>query len=145
MRFLAAAFLCSSLCGRALPPASAPGRVDSLVTQENLAKTSCGRGWARAVRPPGRYTNRLKIASMAELGLPGKPRAYEEDHRVPIEVGGDPRDPKNLWPQPWPEARLKDRLENAVRKDVCAGKLTLRQGQSIFLGDFWVEYDRRFE
>jgi len=43
-------------------------------------------------------------------------RDYEEDHLVPLEVGGNPHDPRNLWPEPlhgpW-NARMKDRLENA--------------------------------
>ncbi len=128
-----------------LPPASAPGRVDSLVTQENIKRTICRDHYTDSKRPPKYYTNKLKARDMRLLHLRGKMTDYEEDHRVPIEVGGDPRDPGNLWAQKWPEAKLKDRLETAVKKDVCAGTLTLKQGQAIFLGDFWKEYDRRFK
>ncbi len=28
------------------------------------------------------------------------PAHYQEDHLVPLELGGAPRDPRNLWPQP---------------------------------------------
>jgi hypothetical protein len=27
-------------------------------------------------------------------------RDYKEDHLVPLELGGDPSDPRNLWPKP---------------------------------------------
>jgi hypothetical protein len=49
----------------------------------------------------GQFTNKLKIQKMQELGLPGKPSDYEEDHFRPLELGGAPRDPlDNLDPPP---------------------------------------------
>jgi hypothetical protein len=41
-------------------------------------------------------------------------REYELDHLIPLELGGDPLDPQNLWLQPWRgecNAKQKDRLE----------------------------------
>jgi len=29
------------------------------------------------------------------------PACYEEDHLISLENGGDPKDPKNLWPEPY--------------------------------------------
>ena len=61
--------------------------------------------------------------------------SYEEDHLLPLELGGAPRDPKNLWPEPHTgsqNAYSKDGVENAVKKAVCAGRATLR-GQ----GGWW--------
>lgn len=58
---------------------------------------------------------------------------YELDHKVPLEVGGHPDSPNNLWLEPVAEARIKDRLENSVKRDVCAGRLPLRQGQRKFI------------
>src|SRR5216683_2609243 len=29
------------------------------------------------------------------------PAHYEEDHLVSLELGGHPRDPRNLWPERW--------------------------------------------
>ena len=127
------------------PPVCSPGAVNPEVTQANIHETICDSGWTKTVRPPARFTNKLKRQQMKELNITGSLRDYEEDHRVPLEVGGAPQDPKNLWPQPWPEARKKDRLETAIKKDVCLGALTLKEGQAIFLGDFWSEYERRFE
>lgn len=44
---------------------------------------------------------------MRELGLPGTPQDYHVDHLVPLCVGGAPKDPRNLWPQPL-EAKWRD-------------------------------------
>lgn len=137
---------------RQMPPKDVPGAVLS-ITDINvicLAPSALHpQGWPRpgytkTVRPPSSWTNPRKIAQMATLGITAPPKDEEYDHRVPLEILGDPRSPLNLWPESWPEARLKDRLENAVAKDICTHKLTLKQGQAIFLGDFWAEYDRRF-
>jgi hypothetical protein len=124
-----------------------PGRIDPAVTQANIKSTICRHGYTKTVRPPASFTNKLKFVQMTDLKLKGKPEDFEEDHRVPLEVGGAPMDPENLWPQPYlpkPGAKAKDRLENAVAKDVCAGRLTLKEGQAIFLGDFWKEYQKRY-
>jgi len=137
-----------------LPSKKTPGEISPEVTQANIRKTICvkpadmpagQKDYIEAARPPASWTTKLKIEQMALLGLSGVPHDYEEDHRVPIEVGGAPHDERNLWPQIWPEAHLKDRLENAVHKDVCDGTLTLKAGQAIFLGNFWKEYHARFD
>jgi hypothetical protein len=147
MTRIAALLAATCLLAFALGPASAVGVVDPTVTQDNIKATICVSGYTGTVRPPASWTDKLKVSKVAILQLPGKLSDYELDHRVPIEVGGAPRDPANLWPQPWKgdrNAHMKDRLENAVHRDVCAGRLTLAQGRAIFLGEFWDEYDRRF-
>ena len=139
-------FLLSTLSIPSYPPSWTPGSLNPDITQSNISTTICAASWTKTVRPPVKFTDSLKIKQMARMGLSSNsdPHKYEEDHRVPLELGGAPLDPSNLWPEPWPEARKKDRLETAVKKDVCAGKLTLKQGRSIFLGDFWAEYTKRF-
>ena len=77
-----------------------PGVVDPEITQENIAHTVCVAGYTKTVRPPTRYTEKLKRQQMRELGLEGSAHYYQEDHLVPLCVGGAPRDPHNLWPQP---------------------------------------------
>ena len=131
---------------QAVAPGRAPGALNPAVTQGNIDATICAPGWTATIRPPASYTNRLKLEQMPFYGYPAgtDQRSLEEDHREPLEIGGAPRDPRNLWPQPLAEAHAKDRLETAVKRDVCAGRLTLQQGQAVFLGDFWQEYDRRF-
>lgn len=85
---------------------------------------------------------------MQELGLPGKARNYEEDHLVPLCVGGHPTDYHNLWPEPrggqW-AAKFKDQLEASVCRAVCRGAMTLEEGRAIFLAPDWTkEYEKFF-
>jgi hypothetical protein len=66
---------------------------------------------------------------------------YEIDHRVPLELGGADV-LKNLWPQsyltPRWNAHVKDQLENSLKRDVCAGRISLGAAQTVFLGN-WIE------
>lgn len=124
------------------------GAFNPNVTQENIQETICVSGWTKTVRPPTSYTNKLKAQQMKDYGLTGEPKDYEEDHLVPLAVGGHPTDPNNLWPEPWDntyfDARHKDRLERQVQLDVCSGKLTLEEGRKIFTGDVRQEYVKRY-
>jgi hypothetical protein len=106
-------------------PRFTPGAADPAVSQDNVAQTICVTGYTRTVRPPERYTSNLK---REQLNDPSRGYAdhdmhdFEEDHLVPLEVGGSPTDPRNLWPEHWsdPEgARTKDRLENELHRRVC--------------------------
>ena len=48
------------------------------------------------------FTNRLKKLQMQQYGIPADQiHAYEEDHLIPLSLGGAPDDPANLWPQPF--------------------------------------------
>jgi len=120
-----------------------PGAINPRVTQADIAQTICVPGWTRTVRPPAAYTDALKRKQMAERHETGSPRDYEEDHFVPLEIGGHPTDPRNLWPQPIREARLKDRLEQALNKAVCGGKMTLAAAQQCLMRDGWVACAKR--
>ena len=41
------------------------------------------------------------MKQIAEYGYADTSTAdYEEDHLIPLELGGAPRDPNNLWPEP---------------------------------------------
>jgi hypothetical protein len=62
-------------------------------------------------------------------GLPGSPRDYQEDHLISLELGGDPRDPRNLWPEPYPRASKVDTIENELNAKVCSGNLSLADAQ----------------
>jgi hypothetical protein len=129
-------------------PDRTPGAVNPQVTQTNIAHTICVTGWTKTVRPSTTYTNRLKAKQMRELGLPGKARDYEEDHLVPLCVGGHPTDTRNLWPEPrrskW-AAKFKDQLEASVCRAVCRGAMTLEAGRAIFLRPDWTkEYEQFF-
>jgi hypothetical protein len=119
-----------------------PGALNPAVTQANIDQTICRSGWTRTVRPPYEYTNDLKHRQIAERHLPGTIHDYQEDHLVPLDLGGAPWDPQNLWPQPWREATVKDQLEIALNQDVCSGAMTLQDAQQCIRVD-WVACARR--
>ena len=106
-----------------------PGVVNPDVTQATIRGTICVRGWTRTVRPSSSYTGELKLRQMTEYGVRGSPGRYQEDHLVSLELGGDPADPRNLWPQPRPWADRVDTVENELNDAVCSGRLSLAEAQ----------------
>jgi len=110
-------------------PARTPGVLNPAVTQATIGATICRSGWTRTVRPPTDYTNALKRRQMRAYGEHGPVSAYQEDHLVSLELGGDPTDPQNLWPEPYPRAATVDSIENALNAQVCSGHLSLADAQ----------------
>jgi hypothetical protein len=106
-----------------------PGVLNPQVTQATIARTICRTGWTRTVRPPVSYTNDLKRKGLRAYGLRGPPSGYQEDHLISLELGGDPTDPRNLWPEPYPRASEVDRIENELNHLVCTGRISLAEGQ----------------
>lgn len=123
---------CHSVAG--LPdPVCTPGVADARVSQANIAVTICVSGYTTKVRPSSRYTDALKLQQIKAYGYADtNPADYEEDHLIPLELGGDPTNPGNLWPEPlegaYPAAR-KDGVENSLHNKVCAGLVTLAAAQ----------------
>lgn len=92
-------------------------------------------------RPPVTVTEPMKRKAMAEYGYVygTSARAYEYDHLVPLELGGAPADPRNLWPEPHAGPNgsyTKDGVENHLRAQLCAGKITLRAARHIMRTDW---------
>ena len=114
-----------------------PGVRNPAVTQATINTTICVRGWTATVRPPVSYTNSLKATGLVAYGYTNRdPASVEEDHLLPLEGGGSPTDPRNLWPQPRygaVTAAQKDTAENALRASVCSGAATLDAAQAAFL------------
>jgi hypothetical protein len=110
-------------------PVRTPGVLNPEVTQANIRSTICTHGWTATVRPPVEYTNTLKREQMRAYGETGPPSAYQEDHLVSLELGGDPTDPRNLWPEPYPRAAAVDQIENQLNAAVCSGSLSLHDAQ----------------
>jgi len=109
--------------------ARTPGVLNGDVTQATIRATICVRGWTRTIRPPTEYTNALKARQLREYGLHGPLPAFQEDHLISLELGGNPDDPRNLWPEPYPRASAVDRIENDLNRRVCSGELTLAEAQ----------------
>ena len=169
-------------------PAMTPGAANPHVTQQNIGDTICNRDWStKLIRPPAQYTSKLKRKQLREYGdtlhqaraqlinpNTGKvdttrcvPHSdsmacYEEDHLIPLEDGGNPTDPRNLWPEPYNTtvggtimgAHQKDVVEAFVHDEICNGipyskknsyipattSITLRRGQEILAGDWYACY-----
>jgi len=157
--WLAAVFVVSSLssngaygAGRdpGLPnPALTPGATNPRVTQANIHSTICVAGYSASVRPSESYTEALKYHQLdGGYNLHGdtSARDYEEDHLIPLEVGGNPTSVKNLWPEPrrttWGAAQ-KDALENRMHRLVCSGSVSLATAQHVFASN-WIAGYRRY-
>jgi hypothetical protein len=74
-------------------------------------------------------------------------KTCEIDHLISRELGGAD-DVSNLWPQaygstPW-NAHLKDKLENRLHKEVCAGHITLQQARDLLTNDWRVAYRKYY-
>lgn len=122
------------------------GAIDPRVTQANIHSTICTLGYTRTVRPPVSYTEPLKIKQMQQYHRTGSLSGYEEDHLIPLELGGNPTDPRNLWPEPRGgvtfTAAMKDRLENSLRHKVCSGQLSLTLARQDIATDWVGAYEK---
>jgi hypothetical protein len=119
-----------------------PGATDPRVTQANIARTICMSGYTGTVRPPLAYTESLK---RKQLPKSIAPTCCELDHYIPLEIGGHPSDPHNLWPQPWNGvcgAHTKDKLENRLNSLVCHGRLSLVAAQTAIRTDWIAAYNK---
>lgn len=128
-----------------------PGVVRPDLTLDQICHTKWGKD-ERMV------TAAMKGAVMKAYGMsPGACPSgkLEIDHLISRELGGAD-DIRNLWPQcyekepPAPKlsaewgAHKKDRLENALHVDACAGKVTLDQARAALTGDWRKAYVARF-
>lgn len=88
------------------------------------------------------YTRRHRVwddkqETLARYGIPAsQARDYEDDDRVPVCLGGDNASPLNHWPEVWPQAHVKDRLDAEACRLVCEGKVAVVTAQGWFLGDW---------
>jgi hypothetical protein len=166
-----------------------PGEPNPAITQGNIQENICNPHWrTKLIRPPSGYTSRLKRKQLREYGdtvhqtraeliNPNTGRVdktrclahsdnmacYEEDHLISLENGGDPKDPRNLWPEPYNTrvagtimgAHQKDAVEGFIHDEICydipgsrrnsyipaAISITLWRGQQILAGDWYACYE----
>lgn len=131
---------------------------DLALTPGVVATTSkdvvCNTKWGADRR---HVTVSMKRQAFALYGLSGNNdkacvrdkhgRRCEIDHLVSRELGGADA-VANLWPQlyglrPW-NAVMKDRVENRLHKEVCAGNVSLEDAQRDIIADWRVVYRRYF-
>jgi hypothetical protein len=92
-------------------------------------------------------TREMKDEVFRLYGISRAGRSFEVDDRIPISLGGA-NVVQNLWPEAGfthPSYHDKDRLEFYVWEAVCKyHRMTLAEGQDIFLNDWTVGYRQIF-
>lgn len=130
--------------GAALPdPSCTPGALSPTVKSTNLGSTICKAGYPASVRPPAEIIQAEKQKNAESYGYTGDLRQAEYDHLVPLELGGDPNDPRNLWVEPQDPGSAaasvgdkKNGVEHQLNALVCSGKMTLTAAQEAIAHDW---------
>jgi hypothetical protein len=71
-----------------------------------------------------------RVSASDRRAATGSPSEYEEDHFIPLELGGAPRNPKNLWPEPRSQSKLSDPPETKLKRQVCKGLIKLAKARA---------------
>ena len=152
-----------------LTPAVTQQNLSETVCRCYGAKEKCD-SYAKRVRPPVSWTAPRERESIKQYGYKDTdPSHYEYDHFVPISLGGAPKDIRNLWAQRFASmgfsikdvkhtdkdtsftvnrfrfvygAKEKDRVEFFLYREMCSGRITLKEAQSKILNDWRIEYDK---
>jgi hypothetical protein len=122
-----------------------PGAYYSKLTKRVICSPSFRTGPIRNVP--------LAVKHQVEVAYGMKPRPYgstlEIDHIISLELGGS-NDPTNLYPERAtfadgaPGFHIKDKLENAAHRAVCAGTISLRSAQRQIAGNWVLLYQKVF-
>jgi hypothetical protein len=118
-------------------PKLTPGDVFESATKEIV----CKKGYTTEVRNVSVETKRQVYWSYG-LTYPKNPGDYEVDHFVPLSLGGS-NDVTNLWPEPGdpkPGYHEKDEVEYYLYKQVCSGKIPLKEAQNDIKNDWYQVY-----
>lgn len=118
---------------------SSPGSSNRGPGRPLTAAQVCAVKWGLDRR---HVTAAMKRRVCAAYGIPAvdcNGRKYEIDHLIPRELGGAD-DVRNLFPQPLAQARLKDRLENWLHRQVCSANVSLPDAQKVIAADWFTTY-----
>lgn len=116
----------------ALPdPECTPGAVMTADLEVICHQSTFGRRHVPASVHRAAFTN-------YGFSYPQAPGAFEVDHLIPLELGGD-NTIDNLWPEaasPGPGFGEKDRVENYLHMRVCDGSMSIRDAQRLIATDW---------
>ena len=111
--------------------------VNRQVAQDTIAATICSPGWTRTIRPLVPTMRAIKREMLSAIGEPFEHRnRYALDHKIPLVLGGDPIDRRNLALQPIEESREKDVVEVCLAQMVCAGAMSLEEARANIWADW---------
>jgi len=117
-----------------------PGVIDKSVTQDNIQTTICTASYLDSVAPPASFVTPLMQKQMVLYGVGNlSMNDFEENHLIPIALGGAPQDPRNMFPEPLKgqqNANDKHVVENALHRAVCKGSVALQLAQRYIAGDW---------
>lgn len=118
--------------------ACTPGAIFPDATSDQV----CRSGYSSSVRNVPAELSRQVYAAYGVLER--TTGEHEVDHLVPLEIGGS-NDIANLWPQaaaPPPGFHEKDRVENYLHDQVCAGRMALLDAQRAIATDWVAVYQQ---
>ena len=138
----------------ATPALAAPGKLPNPKLTPGISRSLtlrqiCNTKWGKDERA---VTESMKLQVFHEYGLTGntdkfcRPHGCEIDHLISRELGGAD-DVRNLWPQSYSgawNAHMKDRVENRLHKEVCAGTMSLKAAQKDIRTDWTAVYIHYF-
>jgi hypothetical protein len=128
------------------PPGALPDRILSPGhTVSTTTEQICVRGYAKGVR---HVTESKKRAVYIRYGLVNRKKGqYVIDHVINLGIGGS-NEIANLFPQPskgvW-NSRVKDKIENELRKRVCNGDMKLEDAQAMIAKNWIRAYKTIFK
>jgi len=106
-------------------------------------KVICVSGYTKTVRDVSTTTKKVVFK---EYDIPYTQHSnYEVDHIVSLELGGS-NDISNLYPESYlikDNARVKDKFENYLHKEVCNGTIAIDEAQKEISSDWLTYYNQR--
>jgi hypothetical protein len=125
-------------------PKCTPGALNPKVTEATIGSTICKTGYTSKIRPPDSITEPEKRANAKSYSYKASLSDAEYDHLVPLELGGDPNDRRNLWVEPPSPGHKsgsgvnnpKDAVENEARSLVCAHDVGLTAMQNAIAANW---------
>ena len=120
-------------------PSCAPGKLDPAVAA-NIGQTVCNAAWVAAasrLQPPPSAQALDKL--VIEYQLPGNPVTYTLARVIPVEDGGSPTSPLNLYPLPlngFGGQRTRTAVAEQLHDEICSHRITIAQAAKTLEGDW---------
>jgi hypothetical protein len=120
-------------------PSCAPGKLAPAVAA-NIEHTVCNAAWVSAtsrLQPPPSAQALDKL--VIEYQLPGNPVTYTPARVIPVEDGGSPTSPLNLYPLPlngFGGQRTRTAVAEQLHDEICSHRITIAQATKTLEGDW---------